>query len=245
MRWTSLAMRMMLGEFLVFLMHRNSMSQSCNFRSRFEEVEEDDSTLVTEAPKESKKRARESDVADDAAEQKLSKKEKKKLKKLKAENGEAIPVGDAKTSEKGEKKKEVKDDKKAEKKEKKPKLSEPKVLAGGVKIEENRVGEGAAAKAGNRVSVRYVGKLQNGTIFDSNTKGKPVCTFCLAFVPEYSRPFQFQFRLGAGEVIEGWDIGVAGMKAGGERLITVPPAKGYGKKKQGTIPANSTLIFGT
>lgn len=164
------------------------MSLSSNFRSRFEEVEEEeeDDTLVTEAPKESKKRARESDVADDAPEQKLSKKEKKKLKKLKAENGEAIPVGDAKSSEKkGERKKEGK----ADKKEKKLKLSEPKVLAGGVKIAENKVGEGAAARPGNRVSVRYVGKLQNGTIFDSNTKGKPVCTSCIGFNAHYTHAY--------------------------------------------------------
>ncbi|KAH8108062.1 hypothetical protein BXZ70DRAFT_913926 [Cristinia sonorae] len=182
---------------------------------RFEEVED---VPVAEAPKESKKRPRESDAADEA-EPKLSKKEKKKQKKLKAENGEAIPTGEVKKADKKEEKK------KPEGEAKKAKL-ETKVLDGGLKIADNKVGTGRAAKSGDRVSVRYVGKLQNGKIFDSNTKGKP-----------------FQFRLGKGEVIKGWDLGVAGMQAGGERLITVPPALGYGSKKQGDIPANSTLIF--
>lgn len=139
-------------------------------------------------------------------------------------------------------------DKKEKKKEevKKSKLSEPKVLAGGVKVADNKVGTGPAAKSGDRVSVRYIGKLQNGKIFDSNTKGKPVLGFIMFGLTSMAHAciLQFQFRLGKGEVIQGWDIGVAGMQAGGERLITVPPAKGYGSKKQGDIPANSTLIFG-
>ncbi|TCD68067.1 peptidylprolyl isomerase fpr4 [Steccherinum ochraceum] len=192
---------------------------------RFEEVDEEEDAPVAEASKASKKRPRESDTADEA-EPKLSKKEKKKAKKLKAENGEAVPTGEANGVEEKKEKKKDKKEKKEAAEEKKTKLSEPRVLDGGVKVADNKLGNGPAAKNGDRVSVRYVGKLQNGKVFDSNTKGKP-----------------FQFRLGKGEVIQGWDLGVAGMKAGGERLITVPPAKGYGNKKQGGIPANSTLIF--
>jgi len=74
--------------------------------------------------------------------------------------------------------------------------------------------------------MRYIGKLENGEIFDSNTKGKP-----------------FTFRLGAGEVIKGWDQGLEGMKLGGERLLIIPPSLGYGKRKMDGIPPNSTLRF--
>jgi FK506-binding nuclear protein len=74
--------------------------------------------------------------------------------------------------------------------------------------------------------LRYIGKLKNGKIFDSNTKGKP-----------------FSLHLGKGEVIKGWDVGLAGMKVGGERRITVPPNMAYGTKGLPDIPANSELIF--
>jgi len=74
--------------------------------------------------------------------------------------------------------------------------------------------------------MRYVGKLQNGSTFDSNTKGRP-----------------FSFRLGKGEVIKGWDEGVKGMQVGGERRLTCPPHLAYGKAKLPGLPPNSTLIF--
>ncbi|KAI0074369.1 hypothetical protein K474DRAFT_1665466 [Panus rudis PR-1116 ss-1] len=190
---------------------------------RFEEINDEE-----ESAKDSKKRPRESDAME-TDEPKLSKSEKKKLnKKLKAENGAAVPAGTTEEAKK-EKKKEKKEEKKEEKKDKKEKKDvEKKVveLPGGLKYVEHKVGEGREAKKGDKVSVRYVGKLQNGKIFDQNTKGKP-----------------FTFTLGAGEVIKGWDVGVAGMKIGGERALTVPPALGYGKQKQGPIPPNSTLTF--
>ena len=85
---------------------------------------------------------------------------------------------------------------------------------------------GKLAKAGSSVRMRYVGKLKNGKVFDSNTKGQP-----------------FQFRLGIGEVIKGWDVGVKGMREGDKRRLVVPPEMGYGKKRMGPIPANSTLHF--
>ncbi len=99
-------------------------------------------------------------------------------------------------------------------------------LASGLLIEDKKTGTGPMAKPGNRVSMRYVGKLQNGSVFDSNTKGRP-----------------FSFRLGKGEVIKGWDEGVKGMQVGSERRLTCPPHLAYGKTKLPGIPANSTLIF--
>ena len=89
------------------------------------------------------------------------------------------------------------------------------------------VGTGAVAKAGDKVTVNYVGTLLNGTKFDSS----------------YDRKQPFSFTLGAGEVIQGWDIGVAGMKVGGKRKLIIPPQFGYGSQAIGSIPANSTLVF--
>jgi FKBP-type peptidyl-prolyl cis-trans isomerase FkpA len=91
-----------------------------------------------------------------------------------------------------------------------------------------RVGSGAAAKAGDNVRVHYVGKLTDGTTFDSSRdRGQP-----------------FDFGLGAGQVIPGWDEGVVGMRVGGLRKLTVPPALGYGAQGAGDkIPPNATLIF--
>jgi len=90
------------------------------------------------------------------------------------------------------------------------------------------VGNGAEAVAGKRVKVHYTGTLTNGSKFDSSL--------------DRGRPFEFQ--LGAGQVIKGWDEGVAGMKVGGKRKLTIPADMGYGAKGfPPVIPPNSTLIF--
>lgn len=89
------------------------------------------------------------------------------------------------------------------------------------------IGTGATAATGDTVTVNYVGTLTNGTKFDSS----------------YDRNQPFTFRLGAGQVIAGWDQGVVGMKVGGKRRLTIPPSLGYGSQANGPIPANSTLIF--
>ena len=98
----------------------------------------------------------------------------------------------------------------------------------GLGIEDIVVGSGAAASAGQRVSVHYTGWLTNGTKFDSSKdRGQP-----------------FMFSLGAGEVIRGWDEGVSGMKVGGKRKLTIPPDLGYGARGAGgVIPPNATLLF--
>ena len=99
----------------------------------------------------------------------------------------------------------------------------------GLKYVEQKVGDGKVAKAGDTVSVHYTGTLTNGKKFDSSRdRDKP-----------------FEFPLGAGKVIKGWDEGVAGMKEGGKRKLIIPPELGYGNRDigDGAIPANSTLIF--
>lgn len=95
-------------------------------------------------------------------------------------------------------------------------------------FEDTIVGTGPAAKAGDRVSVHYVGTLSNGTKFDSSRdRGQP-----------------FSFALGRGQVIQGWDVGVAGMQVGGVRKLTIPPEEGYGSRGAGAvIPPNATLHF--
>jgi FKBP-type peptidyl-prolyl cis-trans isomerase len=102
------------------------------------------------------------------------------------------------------------------------------VTASGLKIQDLKVGDGPEAVSGKTVQVHYVGRLQDGTKFDSSLdRGEP-----------------FSFRLGAGEVIEGWDQGVAGMKVGGKRMLTIPPELGYGQQGAGeAIPPGATLIF--
>jgi FKBP-type peptidyl-prolyl cis-trans isomerase len=88
-------------------------------------------------------------------------------------------------------------------------------------------GTGAAAVTGKKVTVNYTGWLTTGKKFDSSVGGRP-----------------FSFKLGAGEVIKGWDEGVAGMKVGGKRQLRIPPALGYGSQGAGgVIPPNATLIF--
>ncbi len=99
---------------------------------------------------------------------------------------------------------------------------------GGLTVIDEVVGEGPSAKSGDRVTVHYTGWLLDGTKFDSSKdKNQP-----------------FSFSLGAGDVIPGWDQGVAGMKVGGKRKLTIPPDLGYGVQGAGgVIPPNATLKF--
>ena len=101
-----------------------------------------------------------------------------------------------------------------------------KTLLGGVITEDRKIGSGATAKSGNKVGIRYIGKLKNGKVFDKNTSGKP-----------------FSFKLGKGECIKGFDLGVTGMAVGGERRVIIPPKMGYGSQALPGIPANSELTF--
>ena len=96
-----------------------------------------------------------------------------------------------------------------------------------IEIVDEVVVTGAEAVAGKKITVHYTGTLTDGTKFDSSK--------------DHGAPFSF--TLGAGEVIKGWDEGVAGMKVGGKRKLTVPPGLAYGNQAMGAIPANATLIF--
>ena len=95
-------------------------------------------------------------------------------------------------------------------------------------IEDLVVGQGVEAKEGNVITVNYTGWLENGTQFDSSlSPGRDPLVI----------------TLGAGEVIQGWDEGIPGMKVGGKRRLTIPPHLAYGNQAVDPIPANSTLIF--
>ena len=98
----------------------------------------------------------------------------------------------------------------------------------GLVIDDIEVGSGATAEKGKRVSVHYTGCLTYGQKFDSSK----------------DRNDPFEFPLGAGHVIRGWDEGVQGMKEGGKRKLTIPPELGYGARGAGgVIPPNATLVF--
>ncbi len=87
------------------------------------------------------------------------------------------------------------------------------------------------AKNGDTLSMNYTGRLTDGTVFDSNVD------------PKFGHVQPFEFILGAGQVIKGWDEGLVGMKIGEKKTLTILPEKGYGARGQGSIPPNATLIF--
>ena len=103
----------------------------------------------------------------------------------------------------------------------------PHKISSGLEFWDLKTGTGAEAAAGKHVSVHYTGWLTDGTKFDSSV----------------DRNTPYGFLLGAGQVIKGWDEGVAGMKVGGKRQLRIPPELGYGSRPVGPIPPNSTLIF--
>jgi FKBP-type peptidyl-prolyl cis-trans isomerase len=100
-------------------------------------------------------------------------------------------------------------------------------MPGGLTYTDEQIGSGAVAQSGQLATVHYTGWLMDGTKFDSSV----------------DRNQPFQFTLGKGEVIKGWDEGVVGMKVGGKRLLIIPPLLAYGPGGQGPIPPNATLKF--
>ncbi len=94
-------------------------------------------------------------------------------------------------------------------------------------IEDLIVGEGEEAKVGDTVLMHYEGTLEDGTVFDANT----------------GEDTPFEFTIGAGMVIEGWEQGIPGMKVGGKRKLTIPSHLGYGETGSGSIPGGATILF--
>ncbi|ORZ12667.1 hypothetical protein BCR42DRAFT_355793 [Absidia repens] len=199
--------------------------------SRIEEIEEDEEEEEEPAKPLTKKEKKAAAAAAAAAKEEKPKEEKPLTKKEK----KAAAAAEKEQAAKQEKKRAAdaqKEEpaKKQKTEEKKPKQQEKKQvtkLPSGLIIEDVKVGDGANVKSGARIGMRYIGKLTNGKVFDKNTSGKP-----------------FNFVLGRGEVIKGWDQGILGMKLGGERKLTIPAPLAYGKRgAPPQIPGNATLVF--
>jgi FKBP-type peptidyl-prolyl cis-trans isomerase len=94
-------------------------------------------------------------------------------------------------------------------------------------IDDIKIGTGAEVQTGDTVAVHYAGRLQDVTEFDNSR----------------SRGAAFEFMVGGGQVIKGWEEGLVGMKVGGERILVIPPEKGYGEAGIGPIPGGATLVF--
>merc|ERR1711935_278917 len=163
--------------------------------------------------------------AEEDADLSKSTKKKKKEKKAKGEDSPVKPVTETKTEEVVKTPSKGEEAKKAATPAKTP---AKRTLKGGIQLEDLKVGNGPEATDKKMIGMYYEGKLKsNGKVFDSTKTGKP-----------------FKLRLGAGEVIKGWDVGIAGMKVGGKRRLTIPPAMAYGKEgAPPDIPANSHLVF--
>lgn len=147
--------------------------------------------------------------------------QQKKQQKNGLENGQ---------DKKKDKKEKQQPTKEQNKKENKQPAADNKVqkLQGGLLVQDLKVGGGAEARPGKKIQVYYEGRLKsNNKVFDATKNGPG-----------------FKMTLGRGEVIKGWDIGLAGMKVGGKRRLTCPPNLAYGPKgNPPVIPANSTLVF--
>ena len=103
---------------------------------------------------------------------------------------------------------------------------------GAVNVKVFQEGKGEAAKNGETVSMAYIGKLTDGKVFDTNITN-----------PQKGEVRPFDFTIGEGHVIKGWEVGIVGMKVGEVRELEIKPEYAYGEKGQGSIPANATLIF--
>lgn len=169
-----------------------------------EESDDEDEEEEVKAPVQlTKKQKQKQKQEQQSQQQNQSQQSQGKKEKNKLVNGK-----DSKPEKEQGKQKKNKDDSKTEQQQQQQQQKKRKI-EGGVQVEDLKQGSGAPAKSGKFVSVYYVGKLKNGKKFDQTNQGEG-----------------FKFRLGKGEVIKGWDVGIAGMKVGGKRRITIPPNMG-------------------
>lgn len=189
------------------------------------EIKQDSSANIVEA-KQKKKKSKDASASEADTDQQV-----KMI--ISDNNAEEVTKQGAKKKNKEKKTKEnntneIQEDTNLTKPDDKEQASQTRTFGNGMIVQTVALGkpDGKKASPGKKVSVKYIGKLKNGTIFDSTVGKRP-----------------FEFRLGVGQVIKGWDIGVNGMRIGDKRKITIPPSMGYGNQKIGAIPPNSTLVF--
>ncbi|KAI9175837.1 peptidylprolyl isomerase fpr3 [Blastocladiella emersonii ATCC 22665] len=195
-----------------------------------EEESEDEEEAAAEAAAAAEAEAKKQKAAAAAeAKKKADKAAAEAKKKAAAEKAAADAAAKKAAAETESKKRKAEESAATEKEAKKPKAEETVTLKGGLKYVNLTAADATApkAKAGQTVQMRYIGKLTNGKVFDSNTKGAP-----------------FSFKLGRGEVIAGWDQGIPGMAVGQRRKLTIPPKMAYGARgAPPDIPPNATLEF--
>ncbi|UPK98780.1 hypothetical protein LCI18_009715 [Fusarium solani-melongenae] len=198
---------------------------------RIQEVDSDEEEAPKLVPVKKGKNKRSAEEATDGLDELMAKDDaklsKKQQKKLKNNKGEAVAAEDKKDAKKVQFAKNLEQGPTGSAEKAKQAKATPSVkVVQGVTVDDRTIGNGRTVKNGDTVGVRYIGKLQNGKQFDANKKGKP-----------------FSFKVGKGQVIKGWDIGVVGMSIGGERRLTIPAHLAYGSRGLPGIPANSTLTF--
>lgn len=184
--------------------------------------DEDEAPKLVDTSKKGKKRAaEEAENLDDLIAKDGAKASKKQQKKLKNNQGEAVAADEKKDAKKVQFAKNLEQGPTGS-----TKAAVGVKVVQGVTVDDRKIGSGRVVKNGDSVGVRYIGKLANGKQFDANKKGKP-----------------FTFKVGKGQVIKGWDVGIVGMSIGGERRLTIPANLAYGSKALPGIPANSQLTF--
>lgn len=198
---------------------------------RIQEIDSDEEEAPKLVPVKKGKNKRSAEEATEGLDELMAKDDaklsKKQQKKLKNNKGEAVATEDKKDAKKVQFAKNLEQGPTGSTEKAKQAKATPSVkVVQGVTVDDRTIGNGRTVKNGDTVGVRYIGKLQNGKQFDANKKGKP-----------------FSFKVGKGQVIKGWDIGVVGMSIGGERRLTIPAHLAYGSRGLPGIPANSTLTF--